>query len=87
MFQSTFDTFYRQLPFSCFKYFFCTFQAAKEAKEAEELAKELAVDENDSLKSLILKKQQSREKEADNFFAHLEAKYAKPKKGKGKKGK
>lgn len=60
-------------------------KAEKEAAEAEELKKELGMDVDDSLKDMIMKRNSSREKDADSFFAQLEAKYAKPKKT--KKGK
>ena len=63
-------------------------QAAKEAVEAAEARKELAMDDTeDSLKALIAKRQSSREQQADSFFARLEAKYAQPQKKKSKKGK
>ena len=59
------------------------FQAEKEAKESEELAKELAINADDGLKNLILARNASREKEMDSFFDNLAAKYAQPKKKKG----
>ena len=62
-------------------------QAEEEAAEAEAAAKELGVQDGDSLRNLIMKKNQSREKAADDFFAQLEAKYAKPKGKKSQKGK
>lgn len=63
-------------------------QAGAEATEAEEMAKEqgLGSGAND-LQALIQKRQQSREQQANSFFADLEAKYAQPKKSKSKKGK
>jgi DnaJ family protein C protein 9 len=70
-------------------------QARKAGKEAEELAKKLGVHDklfgggkgekkesgHDALAALIQKRQAGRE----NFFDHLEAKYAEPKKGRSKK--
>ncbi|XP_063291090.1 dnaJ homolog subfamily C member 9 [Pelobates fuscus] len=48
----------------------------QEAKEAEQMAKELNLGEGtDDLKALIQKRQKEREKEADSFFAQMEAKY------------
>ena len=61
------------------------FQAAAEAKEAEEALEELGMKDKD-LRNMIALRHEQRAKESDSFFAHLEAKYAKPKKGK-KKGK
>ncbi|KAK3578911.1 hypothetical protein CHS0354_035532 [Potamilus streckersoni] len=55
-------------------------EAEEEAVEAEQLKMELGIGSNDSLKQLIQKQQQSREKEADAFFASLEKKYAEPQK-------
>jgi DnaJ family protein C protein 9 len=48
-----------------------------EKAEAEEAAKELGMNGNDenSLRNMIMKRQQSREKEMDGFFDHLAAKY------------
>ena len=63
-----------------------TFQADKEAAEAEELKEELGLKIDDSLKSMIQKRQQSRESEMGNFFDQLEAKYAQPKKAKTNTG-
>ncbi|XP_070536850.1 dnaJ homolog subfamily C member 9-like [Ptychodera flava] len=63
-------------------------QADKEAMEAEEMQKELGigdVGDQDALTALIKKKQQSRQAEADSFFASLEAKYAQPSKAKKSK--
>ena len=56
-------------------------QAAKEAKEAEDAAKELGLgNEEDDLKAMILQRQKNRAAEMDDFFSNLEAKYCKPKK-------
>ena len=53
-----------------------------EAKEAEDYAKEIGLDGSaDSLTQMIMKRQQNRAAEADNFFDHLAAKYG----GSGKK--
>ncbi|XP_060068077.1 dnaJ homolog subfamily C member 9-like [Ylistrum balloti] len=60
-------------------------KAQAEAKEAEEAKKSLGIGANDSLQALILSKQKGRAAQADDFFANLEAKYAQPKKAKGKK--
>lgn len=62
-------------------------KAAQEAAEAEELKSELGIGTDDSLKSMIMQRHSSRQKESDNFFAQLEAKYAQPKKKKTKKTK
>lgn len=59
-------------------------QATAEAQEADEMARELGMVDKD-LQSMISLRHSQREKEADSFFAHLESKYAKPKKS--KKGK
>ena len=49
---------------------------AAEAKEAEDYAKEIGLDGSaDSLTQMIMKRQQNRAAEADNFFDHLAAKY------------
>ena len=59
------------------------FQAEQEAEEAAETKKSLGMgDDDDSLKALIQRKQQSREQGMTSFFDQLEAKYAPPKKGK-----
>lgn len=50
-------------------------QAKKEAAEAEELAKELAIDKEGDLENLILARRKNREQETNDFFASLEAKY------------
>ncbi|KAM9326858.1 dnaJ homolog subfamily C member 9 [Gastrophryne carolinensis] len=51
-------------------------RAHDEAKEAEEMKKEMGLGEReDDLKALIQKRQKDREKEIDGFMAHLEAKY------------
>lgn len=63
------------------------FQAEKEAKESEELAKELGINADDGLKNLILARNASREKEMDSFFDNLATKYAQPKKKKGENSK
>ncbi|XP_069120383.1 dnaJ homolog subfamily C member 9-like isoform X2 [Argopecten irradians] len=60
-------------------------RAQAEEKEAEEAKKSLGIGANDSLQALILSKQKGRAAQADDFFANLEAKYAQPKKAKGKK--
>ena len=61
-------------------------QAEGEAAEAEEEAKKLKMDDSEaSLMALIQKRNNSRAEQADSFFAQLEAKYAKPQKGKKKK--
>ena len=60
-------------------------KAKEEAAEAEQAKKELGLDGESSLRSMIMKKQAAREKEMDSFFAHLEAKYAEPEKKKPKK--
>ena len=62
-------------------------KAKEEAAEAEKAKKELGLDGDSSLRSMIMKKQEAREKEMDSFFAHLEAKYAEPEKKKTKKTK
>ncbi|XP_074653190.1 dnaJ homolog subfamily C member 9-like [Tubulanus polymorphus] len=65
----------------------------KAEKEAKELKKELGDDSaatgNNSLTSLIKQRQKSRESEMNDFFSHLEQKYAnqKPTKNKSKKSK
>ena len=51
----------------------------KEAAEADELAKELGIDKNADLHSMILAKREDREKDANDFFANLEAKYCQKK--------
>ena len=62
---------------------------AAEAKEAEDYAKEIGLDGSaDSLTQMIMKRQQNRAAEADNFFDHLAAKYGgSPKDSKKKKNK
>lgn len=64
-------------------------QAQKEAAEAEEMARELGLNDksDDSLKQLIMKRQQDRQGAMDDMIAGLEAKYCKPKKQKTSKGK
>ena len=64
-------------------------QAQKEAAEAEEMARELGLNDksNDSLQQLIIKRQQDRQGAMDDMFAGLEAKYCKPKKQKTSQGK
>ena len=52
-------------------------QNQEEAKEAEQSRMELGLDKDDSLKAMILKRHQSREQQTDDFFSHLEQKYAK----------
>uniref|UniRef100_A0A1E1X5Q5 Putative molecular chaperone dnaj superfamily n=1 Tax=Amblyomma aureolatum TaxID=187763 RepID=A0A1E1X5Q5_9ACAR len=57
----------------------------KEAEEAEEMKAELGLDDgNESLLSVIAKRQKSREAEFGDMIASLEAKYCKPKKKKTK---
>ncbi|XP_002130351.2 dnaJ homolog subfamily C member 9 [Ciona intestinalis] len=57
---------------------------AKEAKEAEAARKANGLNGDDkSLEQMILKRQKTREKEADSFFSHLEEKYAKKPKATG----
>ena len=63
-----------------------------EAKEAEEYAKEIGLDNSqNSLANMIMQRQAKREAEADSFFDHLAAKYGsggstkKTKKGSKKK--
>lgn len=52
--------------------------AKKEAKEAEQAAKEVGLkDGNDDLANMIMQRQKNREKEAEDFFQHLAAKYCK----------
>lgn len=47
-----------------------------EAKEAEEYAKEIGLDDSEnSLANMIMQRQAKREAEADSFFDHLAAKY------------
>ncbi|XP_045295525.1 dnaJ homolog subfamily C member 9 isoform X2 [Leopardus geoffroyi] len=61
-------------------------RAQEEAKEAEMSRKELGLDEGvDNLKAVIQSRQKDRQKEMDNFLAHMEAKYCKPSKRGGKK--
>ncbi|XP_071941465.1 dnaJ homolog subfamily C member 9-like [Antedon mediterranea] len=63
-------------------------KAIAEEKEAESMKKELNLgDADDSLMAMIQKKQASRQQGADDFFAQLEAKYAKPKSKSGGKKK
>lgn len=64
-------------------------QAQKEAAEAEEMARELGLNDksDDSLKQLIMKRQQDRQGAMEDMIAGLEAKYCKPKKQKTSKGK
>ncbi|XP_033109436.1 dnaJ homolog subfamily C member 9-like [Anneissia japonica] len=64
-------------------------KAMAEEKEAEKVMKDLKVKNgDDALMAMIQKRQASRQQGADNFFAQLEAKYAKPKsKAGGKKKK
>ena len=64
-------------------------QAQKEAAEAKEMARELGLNDksDDSLKQLIMKRQQDRQGAMDDMIAGLEAKYCKPKKQKTSKGK
>lgn len=64
-------------------------QAQREAAEAEEVAKELGLNDksDDGLKQLIMKRQKHRQGAVDDMIAGLEAKYCKPKKPKTSKGK
>lgn len=63
-------------------------KAADEAAEAEKARKELGIGEGeDGLKQMILKNKNSREQQAEGFFAMLEARYAEPEKKKSKKKK
>uniref|UniRef100_A0A803KBR9 DnaJ heat shock protein family (Hsp40) member C9 n=1 Tax=Xenopus tropicalis TaxID=8364 RepID=A0A803KBR9_XENTR len=51
-------------------------RAHEEAKEAEEIKKEMGLgDDSDDLKALIQRRQNDRKKEMDSFFDQLEAKY------------
>nr|CAB3239115.1 dnaJ homolog subfamily C member 9-like [Phallusia mammillata] len=64
----------------------------KEAQEVKESMNDLGIDNESDLKQLILQRQSNREQQMGNFFDQLEAKYAKPTKGKksstrGKKNK
>ncbi|XP_071789160.1 dnaJ homolog subfamily C member 9-like [Asterias amurensis] len=64
-------------------------KAKQEAAEAEHLAKEMGLGQengDDALSALIKQRQQSRDQQMDSFMAGLEAKYCKPK-SKGKKSK
>ncbi|XP_071532524.1 dnaJ homolog subfamily C member 9 [Panulirus ornatus] len=64
-------------------------KAAAEAEEAEEMKKELGLDDTaDSLKALILKRNKNRVEEMDSFYDSLAAKYggASGKKKSSKKG-
>jgi len=54
-------------------------KAAKEAKESEELAEELGLNTDTSLENMILARKVDREKQLDNFYDNLAAKYSKPK--------
>ncbi|KAM4703408.1 dnaJ homolog subfamily C member 9 [Rhinophrynus dorsalis] len=61
-------------------------RAHEEAKEAEEMKKELGLGEGkDDLKALIQKRQKDRETEMDSFLAQMEAKYCNNSKKGGKK--
>jgi len=67
-----------------------SFQAQKEAEEADKMARELGLNGDspeDSLKQLIMKRQSDRQGAMDDMIAGLEAKYCKPKKPKTTKGK
>ena len=50
-------------------------QAEAESIEAEQMKKKLSKNDNTSLSALILRNQQSREKQMDAFFADLATKY------------
>ncbi|XP_010132649.1 PREDICTED: dnaJ homolog subfamily C member 9, partial [Buceros rhinoceros silvestris] len=50
-------------------------RAEKEAREAEKTKEELGLGGEDDLKALIQKRNKDRQKEMDDFFAQLEAKY------------
>jgi len=58
--------------------------AKKEAEEAAEAAAEMGLNDENSLESLILKRQANRGRDMDNFLDGLAEKYGKPKKGKKK---
>ncbi|EDV27778.1 uncharacterized protein TRIADDRAFT_21399 [Trichoplax adhaerens] len=60
--------------------------AEKEAREATKLKQELGINESNDLTSMILKRQENRMRQSENFLASLEAKYANSSK-KGKKRK
>lgn len=63
-------------------------QAAAEAEEAEEMKKELGLDDTtDSLKALILKRNKHRVEEMDSFYDSLAAKYGGGSSGKKKSSK
>ena len=72
-----------------FKDLICYLQAQKEAAEAEEMAKELGLNDktDDGLRQLVMKWQKDRQGAMDDMIAGLEAKYCKPKKQKTFKGK
>ncbi|NXN85016.1 DNJC9 protein, partial [Bombycilla garrulus] len=57
----------------------------KEAKEAKKVKDELGLSGENDLQALIKSRSKEREKEMDNFFAHLEAKYGSSAKKGGKK--
>merc|ERR1712080_651500 len=60
--------------------------AEQEAAEAEEHAKDLGLNgDESSLRSMILARQAARGAQAESFLDSLAAKYAKPKKGSKKK--
>uniref|UniRef100_A0A8D2MJD9 DnaJ heat shock protein family (Hsp40) member C9 n=1 Tax=Zonotrichia albicollis TaxID=44394 RepID=A0A8D2MJD9_ZONAL len=50
-------------------------RAEKEAKEAKKTIDELGLGGENDLQALIKRRNKEREKEMDNFFSHLEAKY------------
>lgn len=51
-------------------------QAKQEAVEAEKLAKEMGVHNDNDLSALIAKRQNDRKSEMNNFLTNLEEKYA-----------
>ncbi|XP_005048070.1 PREDICTED: dnaJ homolog subfamily C member 9 [Ficedula albicollis] len=60
-------------------------RAEKEAKEAKKTKDELGLGEENDLQALIKSRSKDREKQMDNFFAQLEAKYGNSAKKGGKK--
>ena len=79
---NTFSCGHRASCFETHEFLFYFYKASKEAKEAEQHAKDLGVDKDGSLKQLILQRQGDRKKEMNNFYDDLEAKYSKPTKQK-----
>ncbi|XP_027566863.1 dnaJ homolog subfamily C member 9 [Pipra filicauda] len=60
-------------------------RAEKEAKEAKKTKDELGIGGENDLQALIQRRSRDREREMDDFFAHLEAKYGNNAKKGGKK--